>query len=93
VESRREEYIRQHEQMMKSGKKRRWSEEMVDTRSLPSVAQQMVHDFMGRYAFKVGLPRVVGRKKWVTDANLGMRSSASTCARSNGRNRGGLKST
>jgi len=72
VEARRDEYAEKKEQAAKSGKKRRDSpEDLVDIRHLPSVAQQMVFDFMSRYAVKVGLPRVVGRRKWVTDANLG----------------------
>jgi Rps23 Pro-64 3,4-dihydroxylase Tpa1-like proline 4-hydroxylase len=42
----------------------------VDPRDDRSVAQQMVVDFLEAYHSRVGIPRVVGRTRWYTTANL-----------------------
>ena len=44
---------------------------LLDPNSLGSVAQQMVIEFMWLYVSKVSIARVMGRKKWFTDAILG----------------------
>ena len=45
----------------------RWSGDISSPRS---VAQQLVLEFMGIYVSHVGLPQVIGRKKWFPDAKL-----------------------
>ena len=44
---------------------------LIDLKSEASVAQQMVIDYMERYAVKVHIASVVGRRKWFADASLG----------------------
>ena len=42
----------------------------VDTRDDRSIVQQMVVDFMEAYHNRVGVPQLIGRKRWYTTANL-----------------------
>ena len=52
-------------------KKRQDDDMLPDPHSIGSVAQQMVVDFMGVYASKVSIARVVGKRKWFPDTVLG----------------------
>jgi hypothetical protein len=45
--------------------------ELINLKSVLLVAQQMVLDYMEGYAPKVHIARVVDRRKWFPDANLG----------------------
>ena len=44
--------------------------QLIDLKSVLLVAQQMVVDYMERYASMVHIVRVVGMRKWVPVANL-----------------------